>query len=459
MVASSTVAAGAPMAPTRPPGGDSGPLSSSSGASAGLTIGWPPLFWRPAPKRHWALVPRTPPCRPAEGFSCGLALAEGTPLRLCLVTRCPGNRLDHRSESWTMSSAAPDRNGRPSLLPQASTAPLSPRSPAISPASGTGAMQPTLLFPPTTLIIGDSIARVTSSLYPPYHCSRRRRSTCLLPASLPTPQPPPLKMALQNTRSLNNKGHILADFLTDNNLDYLCQTETWHNHLNLFSLNQATPPGYSYMHQPCLTGRGSGIAFIHKQTLKTTPIPTLSVHPFENIYVKLPGPTPLVIITIYRPPKPHPSFFSDFSDFVTHLSTISSSVLLLGDFNFHIDNPTCKQASDFLGSTRHHQPHPASYTNHLHLYSTALNSTRSSYYSNLIHSGSSNQKALFSTVNKLLHPIDSISITFTPEKCNSFLSSFQSKINTIYNSLPPPSIPSSSPHPISTLPLLTSFSN
>ncbi|CAJ1050799.1 LOW QUALITY PROTEIN: uncharacterized protein LOC127597372%2C partial [Xyrichtys novacula] len=157
-------------------------------------------------------------------------------------------------------------------------------------------------------------------------------------------------MALQNTRSLNNKGHILADFITDNNLDFLYLTETWHNHLDLFPLNQATPPppGYSYLHQPRLTGRGGGVAVIHKQTLKTAPAPTLSVHSFENISVKLPGPTPLVIVTIYRPPKPHPSFLSDFFEFVTHLNTISSSVLLLGDFNFHIDNPTCKQASDFL---------------------------------------------------------------------------------------------------------------
>ncbi|CAJ1050453.1 PREDICTED: uncharacterized protein LOC104949780 [Xyrichtys novacula] len=137
-------------------------------------------------------------------------------------------------------------------------------------------------------------------------------------------------------------------FLTDNNLDFLCLTETWHNHLDLFPLNQATPPRYSYLHQPRLTGRGGGVAFIHKQTLKTTPIPTPTVHSFEHISVKLPGPTPLVIVTIYHPPKPHPSFLSDFSELVTQLNTISSSVLLLGDFNFHIDNPTCKQASDFL---------------------------------------------------------------------------------------------------------------
>ncbi|CAJ1057637.1 uncharacterized protein LOC117490598 [Xyrichtys novacula] len=256
-------------------------------------------------------------------------------------------------------------------------------------------------------------------------------------------------------------------------------------------------PGYSYLHQPRLTGRSGGVAVIHKQTLKTTPVPTLSVHSFEDISVKLPSPTLLVIVTVYCPPKPHPSFLSDFSDFVTHLSTISSSVLLLGDFSFHIDNPTWKQASDFpdlldtLNLTQHvHSPThshshildlicstgmPIHHLSTINLYISdhlavtfnvdpppplhTLNSAHSSFYSNLIHSGSSNRKALFSTVKKLLHPIDSTSITFTPEKCNSFLSSFQSKINTIYNSLSPPSIPSSSPHPFSTLLLLTCFLN
>ncbi|KAL7382588.1 hypothetical protein ABVT39_024726 [Epinephelus coioides] len=40
--------------------------------------------------------------------------------------------------------------------------------------------------------------------------------------------------------------------------------------------------------------------------------------------------------------------FHDFSDFVTQLSAISPSVLLLGDFNYHTDNINCKHASEFL---------------------------------------------------------------------------------------------------------------
>ncbi|KAL7388227.1 hypothetical protein ABVT39_009504 [Epinephelus coioides] len=50
------------------------------------------------------------------------------------------------------------------------------------------------------------------------------------------------------------------------------------------------------------------------------------------------------------------------------------------------------------GLTVHHQ----AYTDHLRQYKATLNTARSTYYSNLIHTGSNNQKALFSTFSN--HP-------------------------------------------------------
>jgi len=51
---------------------------------------------------------------------------------------------------------------------------------------------------------------------------------------------------------------------------------------------------------------------------------------------------------IYCPPKTCSSFLSDFTDFVTQLSSISPSVLLIGDLNIHIGTPEAKFTSDFL---------------------------------------------------------------------------------------------------------------
>ncbi|XDV31632.1 hypothetical protein PO909_002599 [Leuciscus waleckii] len=156
-----------------------------------------------------------------------------------------------------------------------------------------------------------------------------------------------LKLALFNTRSLNNKSLILNEFITDNNLDFLCITETWHKPLDYFSLNETTPTGYTYMDKPRPEGRGGGVAAVYRRDIKTSIISIPAVQSFEHITFKLSGPTPLVTAIIYRPPKPNPSFLADLSDFLTQLSAISPSVLLLGDFNVHIDT-NCKSAIEFL---------------------------------------------------------------------------------------------------------------
>lgn len=111
-----------------------------------------------------------------------------------------------------------------------------------------------------------------------------------------------LKLALLNTRSLNNnKSLILNEFITDTNLDFSASLK---HGINPLTISPSTRP--------------------------------------------LSGPTPLVIAVIYCPPKPYPSFFSDFSDFLTQLCSISPTILLLGDFNIHIDNAECKSATEFL---------------------------------------------------------------------------------------------------------------
>ncbi|XP_075963092.1 uncharacterized protein LOC142966290 [Anarhichas minor] len=57
--------------------------------------------------------------------------------------------------------------------------------------------------------------------------------------------------------------------------------------------------------------------------------------------------------------------------------------------------------------------HLQALSDYLQQYKDALISGRSTYYSHLIHSGSSNPKALFSTINKLLKPKDNTSTSFT----------------------------------------------
>ncbi|KAG7458352.1 hypothetical protein JOB18_026972, partial [Solea senegalensis] len=68
-------------------------------------------------------------------------------------------------------------------------------------------------------------------------------------------------------------------------------------------------------------------------------------------------------------------------------------------------------------------------------YITALNTARSNYFSQIIHSNASNPRTLFTTFAQLTKPKDNITSTFTTNKCNNYLSFFHSKIKTIHTTL------------------------
>lgn len=74
--------------------------------------------------------------------------------------------------------------------------------------------------------------------------------------------------------------------------------------------------------------------------------------------------------------------------------------------------------------------HPQAYTEY-------LQHTRmlSPNYFQLIDCGSTKPEVLFSTINTLLKPTDNTLSSFTTNKCNSFLSFFQTKIDKIDSNL------------------------
>ncbi|CAM4727630.1 unnamed protein product [Leuciscus chuanchicus] len=96
--------------------------------------------------------------------------------------------------------------------------------------------------------------------------------------------------------------------------------------------------------------------------------------------------------------------------------------------------------------------HLQAYKDHSHHYRSALTSARTAFYSGIIHSGSSNPRTLFATVNKLLKPIDNITHLFTMDKCNNFIDFFKYKIDSIHQELSVNISPSTDPQPVSSLP-------
>ncbi|KAI2642381.1 hypothetical protein H4Q32_025373 [Labeo rohita] len=158
----------------------------------------------------------------------------------------------------------------------------------------------------------------------------------------------PLKCALLNVRSLSNKGYIIRDLIIDRELDFIFLTETWQQPNDFSLLNEAAPPGFVYKSQPHGTGRGGGLAMFYREKWKVLPVSTPVFSSFEPVVCVLSGQIPTIIATVYRPPKLNYNFIDDFAGFIAYLSTLSSNVILLGDFNIHMDNPNLPLTKDFI---------------------------------------------------------------------------------------------------------------
>ncbi len=68
---------------------------------------------------------------------------------------------------------------------------------------------------------------------------------------------------------------------------------------------------------------------------------------FESLVFSCKKAFSATIALVYRPPKPHPTFISDIHNFLISLCTAHSNILVIGDFNIHVDSHNCKLASNF----------------------------------------------------------------------------------------------------------------
>ncbi|XP_072558739.1 uncharacterized protein [Paramormyrops kingsleyae] len=156
-----------------------------------------------------------------------------------------------------------------------------------------------------------------------------------------------VNFGLLNIRSLTGKGQLIQDLLSDRKLDFLCLTETWQQPNDFVSLNDSTPPEFVYVCQPRNSGRGGGLAIIHRKQWKVLPLSAQLFHSFEYTAIQLPGSSPTIICTVYRPPKPNKDFLNDFTALLTHFSVLTPNMIIVGDFNIHMDNDNNLLSRDF----------------------------------------------------------------------------------------------------------------
>ena len=167
-----------------------------------------------------------------------------------------------------------------------------------------------------------------------------------------------MEMALINARSVNKNGHKVKDFIVDKECDITAITETWLTDEQTKTtqvIQDLCPKGYVMQHKPRTTGqRGGGVGLLHKKGLPLRSLEVQSFHSFEYAELLLKQDIWIRIIVIYRPPPSRENnlttrqFLAEFSTFLERQILLPGELILLGDFNFHIDDTDDYYANEFL---------------------------------------------------------------------------------------------------------------
>ena len=158
-------------------------------------------------------------------------------------------------------------------------------------------------------------------------------------------------MGLLNARSVSNKTFILNNLITSEQIDFMFLTETWLKESDGSQIVELCPPSHQCLSLPRQNGRGGGVALVFNKYFKCQLIPTSSFSSFGLLAAKIGSAPPILCLLVYRPPKLSPCFIDEFSDMLSSMCLASDKIILLGDFNFHVDNPANRAACEFLELT------------------------------------------------------------------------------------------------------------
>ena len=144
--------------------------------------------------------------------------------------------------------------------------------------------------------------------------------------------------------------------IVERDLDVLCLTETWlREEGDDVSIGEMTPPGFSFLHRPRVSGRGGGVALIFRQHLNVRLCKHRSFSSFENIQVCITrGKQTIRLGCVYRLPPSAGNklttcdFIDEFGIFLSDDSIPAENVLVVGDFNFHMDKPNDSDTRRFV---------------------------------------------------------------------------------------------------------------
>ena len=157
---------------------------------------------------------------------------------------------------------------------------------------------------------------------------------------------------LMNAQSVRNKTETIVDYILEKDLDICAFTETWLSEQDNIKIGDLTPSGYCFSHVPRSDRPGGGVGLLYKAGLDIRTQEISKRRSFEYQHVLLvSGSTSIRIVIIYRPPGSHQPlsvFIDDFSELVSECSTLTGNLFICGDFNYHVDDSSDREATSVL---------------------------------------------------------------------------------------------------------------
>jgi exonuclease III len=164
-----------------------------------------------------------------------------------------------------------------------------------------------------------------------------------------------LKIGFWNARSLKNKTSLVTDYMMEHDIDIYLLAESWLKDEDEFEIGELQGNLYRYIAVPRVDRPGGGVACLFKKHLKVTKSAISKKNTFEYMEVVLDHMgKKTTFVTVYRP---EPSgrnryimsdFFDEFTRFLAHYHSIKGDVIIVGDFNFHINKRSSVLAKKFL---------------------------------------------------------------------------------------------------------------
>jgi len=159
-----------------------------------------------------------------------------------------------------------------------------------------------------------------------------------------------------NARSLRNKSFTFVDYVCDVKPELVAVTETWFNDKDTAAGIDCSPPGYRLLDCHRTDSRGGGTALFYQENIPVEKVSAAILNSFEYSEWKIcpVGSMTFKLIIIYRPPysSTHPvsmgTFFNELIEYLESVILCPHPVLITGDFNVHVDNPSNDDALKFL---------------------------------------------------------------------------------------------------------------